>query len=323
MSSSVGFYVKYSGDPPGLAQRVAELLLAKGYLAYGRSSYLVPFASRPFIGVDGLGQLGVDRTDLGRYGDTESAAGTAFAPYEFELSLEYRGVDRSQTQFRLADAVFHRLTQLGLPLAYGGDGNGQIYGDYLPERGTRMMPEGTPEDDGGRVHWFEPRLHHRPEQPWSGSGTVAPPNGPGAPAVVYETGDVLHMVAAVQHNGEWLWSIPAASVVASAGPREIGLVLGYARRPGPVAIPVPLAGVLDNFTAVVRLSTEEFLSRAASVELHVDGDSLIAQAHTPARPGEISGPVVAELTRRVPVDAAPDQVGQLLLDLFAAVKVHS
>jgi hypothetical protein len=316
MSDNVNIYVKYSADPQGLVHRIGEELGALGYFA-SATGYLIPIRTQPWIGIDDLAHVDVDPTDLGRKGDPGLAAGTAFAPYEFDLAITFGGGPaghQRESLDRLGFELFTRLTQLGLPMAYGG--RGAIFADYLPDRGSRVMPPGTDEEND-RDAWFEPRLHTRPEQPWPAD--VAPlDRRPIGPTLVYETAGLLQMATLVPESGGSRWIIPSPKARVDMAPEEIGLLLAHAQRPTAAATAIPAVAALTDFAGWSRVPVADFLPRSVSVEVRPEGPGLLVQAHRVPANGELVGPVVPELSRLVPPEASPGQLGQLLVDLFAA-----
>jgi hypothetical protein len=184
VSASVEIYVKYAGEGQVFAHRVAGLLEVTGYFRTD-SGYVLPLDAERWVGVPGWALLDIDRTDLAEGGEPGGAEGTALAPYEYECSLSLRGpLDR------LGPMIFERMTQLELPMAYGGDGD--IFADYLPGRGVRQFPPGTDVEEPGRPWWFEPSLHADPAARWR----AEPPPQPAPPgrAIVFETAGLLQVV---------------------------------------------------------------------------------------------------------------------------------
>jgi hypothetical protein len=72
-----------------------------------------------------------------------------------------------------------------------------------------------------------------------------------------------------------------------------------------------------------RLSIEDFARRSVSIEIRVEDDDLVVVPHTPGS-GQSgrhpSGPAVDGLARRLAIGAEPEVLGQLLIDLVAAVR---
>ncbi|MFC0531056.1 hypothetical protein [Phytohabitans kaempferiae] len=301
MADTVEIYVKYAGPGQRLAHQVAQLLDLRGYFFNG-SGFVLPVDAKPLVGVEGWAHLDLKLTDLGADGDPGLSAGTAYEPYEFEVSVEFRG-PREQ----LGRAVFDRLTTLDLPMAYGDDSD--IFADYLPGRGVREFSPGTRVEEPGRLLWREPGLtaERSPAPPWQ--------VGDGA-AIVCETEGLLQVVPVVGTR----WLRPVASVRTSAGAVDIGLLLAAtldtADRPGRD----DRDEVVAELAAALRLPTGDFLRRAVSFELRVVGDEVVATAHAAHRDGAPGA--VEELTGRVAVASGPEALGALVLDLVGALRAR-
>jgi hypothetical protein len=141
MGDTVEIYLRHPGPGQLLAHRVAEALDLIRYFDSGED-YVLPVDARALIGADGWGQLILAPTDLD---DAESA----YAAYDFELSLDYRG-PREQ----LGREIFDRLTRLDLPMAYGD--YLRVFAEFQPGRGAREFPAQTRADATGRDIWAYP-----------------------------------------------------------------------------------------------------------------------------------------------------------------------
>jgi hypothetical protein len=308
--------VKYAGEGQGLAHRVAQDLAVVSYF-YSDRSYVLPVDAQRWIGVEGWGHLDLEQSDLGRDGD-RAAEGTAFAPYEYELSLSFRGGSpgtQDKVLMRFGHAIFDRLTALGVPLAYGGSGN--VFADFLPGRGVREFPEDTNAEDEGRTWWFEPRLHSEPTASWPGE--VASLAAPPGPIIVFETDGLLQFVP-VSDSSQW--TIPVASARSTIRARDVGLMLAYAQRTTTRPVGDEGERILSSLAASTKLSTVDFARRSVSLEIRVRGDDLLVIPHVP-HPGQpegnqLSGPAVDGLAREVATRAEPEVLGQLVIDLVAA-----
>jgi hypothetical protein len=299
MGDTVEIYLKYAGSGQELAHLVAEALDLPGYFYNG--GFVLPIDARPWIGVEGWAHLNMDLTDLGRDGDPGLSAGTAYEPYEFEVSLEFRG-----PRERLGRAVFNRLTTLELPMAYGDDSD--IFADYLPGRGVREFSPGTSVEDAGRPLWRERALDaaRSPAPAWRvGAGAVT----------VCETEGLLQFVPLF--GARWQW--PVASVRMEMGTRDLGLLLaaalGTAERPGDDK----RDGVLAKLASTIRLPVEDFLRRTVSFDVRVVGDEVVGTAQAPraGAPGAVD-----ELSRRVAVGSGPEALGALVLELVGALRAR-
>lgn len=310
MAGSVEIYVRYPGAAQTLAREVAEELDLMRYFRSG-SGYLLPVEARKWIGEEGWGHLRLDRAD------PDIVDGTAFEAYEYELSLDYRGA-REQ----LGRAVFRRLARLDLPLAYGTEM--YIFADFLPGRGHRDFSPQTDAEEPGRALWFEPRMHGDPAPARRReAGTVRLRDSPSAPTAgavtVFETGGLLQAVPVA--DGRWIR--PVAAMRAEIGARSVGELVEVALRTKVRFARDDRAEILPSLANAMRLSTEDFVRAACCVELRLEGDELAAIARAP-RPGGPSsaapGPVVEELARRLPAASGPEALGELVLDLLAALR---
>lgn len=301
MADTVQIYVKYGGSGQQLAHRVAEVLDVRSYF-YNGQSFVLPVEAKPLIGVDSWAHFVLNRTDLGLDGDPGSAAGSAYEPYEFVADIDFRGARQ-----RLGRAVFDRLTKLQLPMAYGDDAD--IFADYLPGRGVREFSPGTSADADGQPLWREPALRAQ--------RSAAPAWQVGAGAVtVCETDGLIRFVP--DFGARWLR--PVASVRSSVGAAGIGemlaAALGTSDRPGRDE----RDEVLARLASTLQLSTDDFLRRTVSFDVRVVGGEVIGTARAPRRdgtPGEVE-----ELTVRAPVTAGPEPLGELVLDLVAALRAR-
>ncbi|MDQ7907786.1 hypothetical protein RB614_25010 [Phytohabitans sp. ZYX-F-186] len=250
---------------------------------------------------------------------------TAFSPYEYAVSLDMRGpYERVE---RLGWLVFDRLVQLGLPLAYEGR-DADLMADFLPGRGVRRFPTGTDPEESNRVAWHEPRLHDDPAAPWGAEPELAvvPPGR----VVVFETAGLLQVVPMARADGGWRWVAPAASIRASRGAHEVGLLLGSTL--DTTSAPdrddrAEIERLLYDLPGVGLTGVEDFGRRSVSVEVRSDGAVVTAVPHGPYRgaPDEPpSGPVVESLIQRqdtAGLDAAG--LGRMMIDLISAVREHA
>lgn len=206
MSTTLSIYVKYSGEGSRLAHRAAEVLGARGYY-YCLGDYDLFIDGRPWreTGVS-LTWVCLDRTDLGEYGEVGAAEGTALAPYEYDLFLEYRG--RTEAAVQLGRTFFEWLTALNLPMAYQGR-DCCLLADFLPGRGVRTFPPGTSCEEEDRAWWYEPRLHDDPSAPWPDGLVDESPASPRS-VLVFETDGALQFVPVTTEHGRRRWLVPIA-----------------------------------------------------------------------------------------------------------------
>lgn len=316
MGGSVEIYVKYAGDWHRLAHRVAEALEVISYF-YSGQDHVLPLDARRWIGVDGWAHLRLDRTDLGEDGEPGAAEDTAFAPYEYELSLEFRAGDAAALE-RFGRAVFDRLTDLGLPLAYGGAG--LVFADFLPGRGVRELPAGTDAEEDGRARWFEPRLHEAPAAPWPGE--LPDRSALPRPVVAFETDGLLQFVPVAEEDGQARWLTPVASARSSVGARQLGLLIGCAQGTTAALGADTRERITASLAGKARLSVEDFFRHSVCLQLRPAQEELLIEPCT-AHEGVPQVPGAAHLARRIPGSAQPDAVGGLLLSLVDAVRSHT
>jgi len=308
MGDTIDIYVKYAGPLAALAHRVARTLDVPGYFLAGTHA-TIPVEAARWIDAEGWGLLSLDPTDLGEYGDPGFSAGTAFAPYERYLSLEYRG-----PRERLGRALFDRLTALRVPLLLAESSSSGVIADFLPGRAVRNFPPGTSGERAGRDLWFEPALHgvdvsRSFDPPWS----VRPPWPPRGQALVFETEGLLQGVAVVDGR----WATPKVAVRIDLGAAEIGRalawVLGAADNPGREdAVPVS-----DRLAGMLGLSVGDFARGSVSVEVLAAPDGLRLIPHAPHPDGplaiDLAGPVADELIHRGGPPDRPEDLGALVL----------
>jgi hypothetical protein len=315
VAGSVEIYVNYPGPAQSLAREVCEELDLMRYFRSG-TGYVLPIEARSWTGEEGWGHLLLEATD------PEIVEGTAFAPYGYELSLDYRGARE-----RFGWAVFRRLTRLDLPLAYGNEMF--ILADFLPGRGNRDFSPGTDAEDLGSPAmlpppspagppplWFEPRLHGDRTARWPRRAPSAPAAGA---ATVFETGGLLQAVPVA--GGRWVR--PVAAMRAEAGARSVGEVLEAALLTTVRYARDDRAEIGPSLAGAAQLSTEDFAATSVRVDLSFEGDEVAALPRAPqvgSRPTDPPGPVVAELVHRVPAATGPQALGELVLDLLAALR---
>ncbi len=315
MSDAVSISFKYSADWQGLAHGIARELGCATYFFSGEE-FALPLPNDRLIGIDGIGYSYLGPT-------APLWEDTAWAPYEFKLSIEFRGggdpARWDEIEERLGRAMFDRLTALGVPMLYSRDSALTVVADFLPGRGVRDFAPGTSGEEAGYAAWYEPALYDEPKSPWPREvATLTTP--PTAPVLVFATGILVHAVAAGWDGAAWRWAVPAASAFTTIGPAGVGRLVGYTQR-DPALPPADIGPrILASFANRSELSTEDFGSRAVAIDLRVEGADLVAVPHRRADgPGQLMGPVVDDLVRRVPGLIGPDALGQLVLDLVQAV----
>jgi hypothetical protein len=164
VSTSVQILIKDERDSTSLAQEIARSLGANGFMA-GQDGNVLSLDAQRWIKSEGTGILDLKPVEMVEEGEEGEYGDTAYAPYNHELVLEFRGphgMARGELRELFGRALFDRLTGLGRPLAYGEVG-GDLFADFLPARGVRDFPPGTDYEEPGRSLWFEPRLHGTPE----------------------------------------------------------------------------------------------------------------------------------------------------------------
>jgi hypothetical protein len=283
MGGTVELSVQFDGTGHELARRVAEALgLWRAYSA--GHTHVLPVDAVPWIGVEGWAHLVVSDRRLEH--DAETFAGTAYEPFEFEVSVDFRG-----PRERLGRALFERLTVLGLPMAYGDDVH--VLADHLPGRGPRDFPPGTPVEAEGRASWHEPALPPPSAAPtWRlGSGAVT----------AYESGGLVQLVP---RFGARLLR-PIASARVGVGAEGLGLLLsaalGTADRPGVDE----RDAVLGHVDAALG-PAGGVLGRAVTFDVAVVGDEVVATA--------------GGLTRRAGLAGGPEPLGELVLGMVGDLR---
>ncbi|MGW4460875.1 hypothetical protein [Micromonospora sp. NPDC004704] len=308
MGDTVEIYLSYSGPGQRLAHRVAETLDLTGYFHSGEG-YVFPVDARPLIGVDGWGQLTLDAVDRDPDAGFGDGAGpdeevTAYAPYGFELSLDFRG-----PQEQLGRAIFDRLTGLDLSMAYGD--YLRIFADFRPGRGTREFPPDTPADGTGQRVWSDLTPAAAP----SGDPLVSGGPTTGGRVAVFDTGTLLQIVP-MADDGRWRWSGPVASVLRTLGDDGLGVVLDAALHPRVVSGHVGRM-VIESAALTSRLSVEDLLRGRGSIEVRVESGEWVAVACGPSPVvGDAPGPVIDGLVGGHSADAPPEALGGLVRDLL-------
>jgi hypothetical protein len=311
MSATVEIYVSYSGDAIGLAHRIARELGSLTY-RYTLRQVDLTFDVRPWIDADGNALLIMTPTDRWRHGrDSGEGSEDGDAPYQYEIAIEFRGGDR-ETLRRLGRALFQHLSTLGLPLLYAMGESGVAYADFLPGRGTREFPDATPIDSAGRVWWYEPRLYRQPLAPWPGD--VAPlADPPAADVLAIATGPELRLVAWQPGDGPHRWLAPAVRTTLDITARDAGLLVARALRFS--APPPEGVDMLRVLAAEAQLSTEDLAHHSTTVGVGAEGADLVVRAYGAGIPAAV--PADTGLLRHVPATAAPQALGELVLDLLA------
>ncbi|MFI6761336.1 hypothetical protein ACIBF5_19585 [Micromonospora sp. NPDC050417] len=307
MGDTVEIYLGYSGPAQRLAHRVAEALDLVGYFCSGEGC-LLPVDGRPLIGVDGWGQLALDGTDrnldAGAEPDEET---TAYAPYGFELSLDFRG-PREQ----LGQVIFERLAGLGLPMAYGD--YLQIRADFRPGRGVRQFPPDTPADEQGRPVWSD--LPSVGDAVSSGERLLPGDPTTGGRVVVFDASTLLQIIPLVDEDGRWRWSGPVASVLGTVSDNDLGLLLDAALHPRVGSGHVGRE-VIDSAASASRLSVEDLLQSRGSVEVRAESGEVVVVGCGPRSDiGDAAGPVIDGLVDSLSVSAPPEALGRMVREVF-------
>ncbi|MCO6003906.1 hypothetical protein NE236_02840 [Actinoallomurus purpureus] len=313
--------IKDERDSISLAHEIARTLGAGGFFA-GRDGNVLSIKAQPWIGTDGYGTLDLKSVEAAEDGEPGMYDDTAYAPYDHELTIEFRGgPGRTQQERgeRFGRALFDRLTVLDRPLAYGEVG-GDLFADYLPGKGVREFPPGTDYDEPDPDIWAEPRLH-------DASYLARPADDPKrlrGEGVVFEREDLLQIVPQVlAPEGEIRFGAPVVAIRTNADPVRIGRSLVRALgRPSPATMEYgdPAAWI----TGSTRRSADSFSREAISIDVRSDGDALTAVPHLPYRGAPVETPVQGEAGEipvrqsKTPCDEAA--LGRLLLRLTSAAR---
>ncbi|MBX6723391.1 MAG: hypothetical protein IRY92_09180 [Dactylosporangium sp.] len=319
MSKSLSIYLKYAGEGQRLAHRVAEILGAHGYF-YSGGSYDLLIDGRPWYetGVS-LTWVCLGRTDLGEYGELGSAEGTALAPYEYDLWLEYRAPRRPEAAVQLGRTFFERLTTLKLPMAYMNNDDWWLLADFLPGRGIRDFPPKTSCEERDRAWWYEPRLHADPMAPWPDGLVEESPESPRS-VLVFETDGLLQLVPVGMEHGERRWLAPVLEARSDIGARDLGRLVSCAQRTtgrsGDRGEPM-----LAYLAGLARRSTEDFVRDSVCLALCPCPDGLAGRGCAFAGTGSRDSDVpVSQVVHHISASEPPDVVGQRLLSLINAAR---
>ncbi|RFS85489.1 hypothetical protein D0T12_10680 [Actinomadura spongiicola] len=306
MSSTVQICLRHPGDPAAAMARIAVALDVPGYFA-SADEFAFTLRSDPWTTPDGVLSVDLSALDRELYGTGDD---TAFAPYDFELSLELRNVPaqaRQELLERAGRAVFDRLTGLNVPLAFG-DGT-DLFADFLPGRGVREFPPGVSWDEDARDTWFEPSLHGSRPAPSFDKERTSPARPSHGAVRVYETDGLLQIVP----WGEAGPVTPVASVRAQAGPALLGRLLAEELERSTPPSPQkndPWPWV----SGTARLSPEEYARTAVSIDVRV------AEGAVQAVPLGAADDALAE---RRPGPWDDEAAGELVLRLIGRLRAHA
>jgi hypothetical protein len=321
VSTSVQILIKDERDSTSLAQEIARSLGANGFMA-GQDGNVLSLDAQRWINSEGTGILDLKPVETVEEGEEGEYDDTAYAPYNHELVLEFRGpygMARGELRELFGRALFDRLTGLGRPLAYGEVG-GDLFADFLPDRGVRDFPPGTDYEEPGRSLWFEPRLHGTPEPAPSVDG----PERLQGRGVVFESDGLLQVIPQVPGPcGEWRFGTPVAAIRVDADPARIGRLvirtLGHpCEDPGPCGDPTLWV------TGVTRSSVDSFSQQAVSIDVESDGDVITAVPHVPYKGPSANALLQGQASETLvhggglPGDDA--SLGRLLIQLTSAVR---
>jgi hypothetical protein len=292
--------MQYPGDAVDAVARVTLALDLRGYFGSQPDSFRFTFG--PLFG--GLLSVDLDVADV--------ESGTAFSPYDFELSMEMRNApapDRGEWRKRAGREVFDRLMTLNVPLAYSGGVD--LFADYLPGRGVREFPSGTGWEGDDRDAWFEPRLHgtERPGGPADSGGSPRPEGS----VRIFEAGGLVHLVAWIDEAAV----APVASVRAEAGPGVLGRVLaetlGRSRQESRLTSADPWSWV----TGTAALAPGEYAHAAVSIDIDATENGITVLPHDraaePVADRVTQGPAVESLMVRQPGPWDDTSTGDLVL----------
>ncbi|MFD0686805.1 hypothetical protein [Actinomadura fibrosa] len=322
MSSTVEVYIADRRDAPAVAQRVAVALEVSGYFGT-EDGYTLTLASSPWLDGPGVATLELSETD---WDDDDPDLCTAYEPYDYELSIELRGVPglaRGEVRERLGRALFDRLTSLERPLAFGDNAN--IFADYRPGRGVREFPPGTSRSAPGRDEWFEAEFH--------GAGAAREPVPEPTPrvrgsATVFEVGGLLHLVARVpgETGDESTAVVPVAAIRRSAGPALVGRTLAEVLDRSADTDAVVAADPWPWVAGTAGLEPDAYAREAVSLDIEVAGESFVAVprgVYSGSSAGVVQGPVAESLMVRESHPWDDRKMGDLVLRLLAAVRGHA
>jgi hypothetical protein len=118
---------------------------------------------------------------------------------------------------------------------------------------------------------------------------------------------------------------PVASAVTDSGAHAVGVMLGSVLGTTAPTGRADEAAIEASLTAKPTESTVDFGSRSVSVEVRSDGAEVVVlpRGPHPGGPREASsGPVVEELVRHAEGDVKSAALGELVLDLVAALRAR-
>lgn len=321
MSTTVEIYLADSARPVALAQRVAVAIETAGCFTPGGEFHFRLDASE-WVGVEGVGSLTLAPTEH----DPFEWYDNAFAPYNYELSLECPPAARLRSLERFGRAVFDQLVSLDRPMALG-DGR-VIFADHLPGRRTRGFGAGADVTGDGQDRWYEPRLY----------GDIVPPPEPirwpalgAGRATVFEAGGLLHLVPVYQGFGraERHVAFPVAPVLsmrASAPADELAMALSVTLDRSTEPYPAMHVDTASWITALAGCPAPEYSALAVSLDVELAEQAISMSPRLPstaagcAVSGIVQGPWVPALAVRMAAPWSPAGIAERVFSLLAAAR---
>ncbi|WP_157433251.1 hypothetical protein [Actinomadura rifamycini] len=278
MSSTVDVYLAYPGDMPSLAQNVAVLLGTTGYFGT-KHGYTYTISSLTELGETGFATL---RLSVSDWSELDLDTTTAFEPYGYELSIEVGNVhhlSRKNVQRKLGFRFFESLTKLERPLALGDEDD--ILADFHPVRGVREFPPGTSWDEDGRETWFDLNLFDTTAKTSTALQRTSPAHGA---VTVFEQNGLVQVLPRINLSDDTRETItaPVASLRSTAGDALLGRTLAEVFNHSALADAATTANPWKWITGTSRMSLEDYVRVAVSVDLTLTHETISAFLHAPS-----------------------------------------